>query len=103
VATNHGTLNVLVLDKGPAGVHLTLNLPAAGTAVVQRLLAPSPRSTRGVTLDGQRLDRNGAWIGHHVVSTLSARGRRYHLWVPRYSAALLTVPMSRAAAGAPLT
>jgi hypothetical protein len=97
VATNHGTLNVLVLDKGPHGVHLALNLPASGTAQVHRLLAPSPRSHGGVTLDGQRLNRNGEWIGRPTVSALAPRHHRYHLWVPRYSAALLTVPISGAA------
>jgi hypothetical protein len=97
VATNHGTLNVLVLDKGPRGVHLTVNVPAGGAATVQRLLAASPRSRRGVTLAGQWLDRDGAWKGSRVIQTLAPRGRRYRLWVPRYSAALVTVPTRPAA------
>ena len=96
VGTNHGTVNVLVLDKGARGVHVTMNLPASGVASIQRLTAGSPRSTAGVRLDGQWLNHNGAWVGRRVTGTVRPRGRRYQLWIPRYSAALLTV---RVAAG----
>jgi hypothetical protein len=101
VASGRGTLNVLVIDKGSRGVRATMNLPAVGAASVQRLLAPSPRARTGVTLDGQWLDRSGHWEGRRVAATLRPRGRRYRLWIPRYSAALLSVRLS-AATGAAL-
>jgi hypothetical protein len=87
----HGNLSVLVIDKGPRGARVTMNLPATGVATVHRLLAPSARSRTGVTLDGQWLDRDGDWEGHRVTQRLAAQGPRYHLWVPRYSAAMVTV------------
>ena len=94
LASPKGTLNVLVLDKGAHGVHLTMNLPAAGVATVQRLLAPSPRAHTGVTLAGQWLDRNGTWHGRRTLGVLRPRLHRYHLWLPRYSAALVTVHLA---------
>jgi hypothetical protein len=75
---------------------VTMNLPAEGVATVQRLLAHSPRARGGVTLAGQWLDRDGDWRGHRVIQRLAARARRYHLWMPRYSAALVTVPVAPA-------
>jgi hypothetical protein len=96
VRSAHGSLNVLVIDKGPRDARVTMNLPAEGVATVQRLLAHSPRARGGVTLAGQWLDRDGDWRGHRVIQRLAARARRYHLWMPRYSAALVTVPVAPA-------
>ena len=93
VRSVHGGLSVLVIDKGPRSASVTMNLPAAGVATVHRLLAPSARARTGVTLDGQWLDRDGDWEGRRVTQRLSAHGRRYRLWMPRYSAALVTVPV----------
>ena len=71
---------------------LTLHLAGAvGTATVQRLLAPSVRSTHGVTLAGQSLGPNGQWVGRRVVEQLTAGAAGYGLAVRGYSAALVTV------------
>jgi hypothetical protein len=101
VGSTHGNLNVLVIDKGPSEARVTMNLPATGAATVQRLLAPSPRARSGVTLDGQWLDRDGDWQGRHVTERLHAFGRRYRLWLPRYSEALVSVPMAPARGARP--
>jgi hypothetical protein len=85
-------LHVLLIDKGSVPARLTLHLAGAvGTATVQRLLAPSVRSTRGVTLAGQSLGRNGQWVGRRVVEQLTAGGAGYGVAVRGYSAALVTV------------
>jgi hypothetical protein len=85
-------LHLLVIDKGSVPVRLTLRLPGATeTATVQRLLAPSVRSTHGVTLAGQSLDRNGRWVGQRIVERLAPGPSGYGLAVRGYSGALLTV------------
>lgn len=103
VGNARGALKVLVIDKSARGVMVNMNLPATGAATIQRLQAPSVHARTGVTLDGQWLNRNGDWQGRRVTQRLSARGRRYRLWVPRYSAALVSVPMtpSRPASAGP--
>jgi hypothetical protein len=92
VLVAHHELHLLVIDKGRVPVRLTLRLPdPTGTATVQRLLAPSVRSTHGVTLAGQSLGAGGEWIGRRVISTLSPGRAGYGLAVRGYSAALVTV------------
>ena len=85
-----GEWHVLLIDKGPRRVRVTVVLPTTGPAAVQRMLARSPRAQAGVTLGGRWLDRRGRWQGrasHELVS----RGRRgYVLTLPRYSAALVS-------------
>jgi hypothetical protein len=85
-------LHLLVIDKGSLPVRLTLRLPGAtGTATVQQLLAPSVRSTRGVTLAGQSLGENGQWVGQRVLQQLTPGPAGFGLAVRGYSAALVTV------------
>jgi Glycosyl hydrolase family 79 C-terminal beta domain len=85
-------LHLLVIDKGSLPVRLTVRLPGAtGTATVQRLLAQSVRSTRGVTLAGQSLGENGQWVGRRVQEQLTPGPGGYGLAVRGYSAALFTV------------
>jgi hypothetical protein len=87
-------LHVLVIDKGRHSVSVDLHLPAAGPATVQRLLAPSPGSRSGVTLDGQRLGTDGAWIGMPRTETITRTAAGYVLTVPRYSAALIGIKVA---------
>jgi hypothetical protein len=85
-------LHLLVIDKGRMPVRMTLRLPGArGNATVQRLLAPSVRSTSGVTLAGQSLGRDGLWVGKRVLEPLAPGPSGYRLAVRGYSAALVTV------------
>ncbi len=92
-------LHILVLDKGAGAVRLTLRLRGArGDAVVERLIAPSVRSSQGVTFAGQRLNSRGEWSGPLVTQRLAPgrrRGAGYALAVRGYSAALVSVRLGR--------
>jgi len=101
VRSGRSTLRVLVIDKGGRSANVGLTLPAQGSATVQRLLAPSVRATRGVTLAGQRLGANGHWRRRPVITAVPRGPRGYTLAVPRYSAAVLTVHLRPTALGAP--
>lgn len=86
-------MHVLLIDPGARAADVRLALPAAGPASVQRLLAPSPRSTAGVTLAGQRLGPDGRWWGAPRVAIARRGPRGYLLSVPRFSAALVSVAL----------
>ena len=88
------TLHVLLLDKGPRSVRVSLNLPASDPATVVRLLASSPEAHSGVTLGGQQLDQNGNWTGKPVRQIVIPTAHRYTVTLPRYSAALLSVKVT---------
>ncbi|MBV9001572.1 MAG: hypothetical protein JO304_21125 [Solirubrobacterales bacterium] len=92
VRVRGGLLHVLLIDKSSRAARVDLHLPATASASVQRLLAPSPYSRWGVTLNGQHLTYLGHWAGtprtEHV--TAGSRGG-YTLLVPRHSAAMVTV------------
>ena len=64
-------LHVSLIDKGDQPLTAFLHLPPAGSATVQRLLAPFPASRAGVTLDGQQLDAAGDWRGAPAAETLA--------------------------------
>lgn len=93
VRVRGGGLHVLLINKGSRDLAVTVRLPATATAIarVQRLLAPAARSTSGVTLDGQRLGRDGKWLGQPDGDTVASSAGRYELELPRASAALLEV------------
>lgn len=101
VRSGRRTLRVLVIDKGARSANVSLTLPALGSATVQRLLAPSVRATRGVTLAGQQLGANGLWRRRPVIDAIPRGPRGYTLTVPRYSAAVLTVRLRLTALGGP--
>ena len=86
-----GVLHVLLIDKGDRSATVHLALPATGTATLQRLLAPSAGSRSGITLDGERLGRDGRWHGQPAGETLTPGPHGYELTVPRLSAALVSV------------
>lgn len=94
-----GSLNVLLIDKGQRAMSVGLRLPGAGSATVQRLVAPSAWSRSGITLAGQWLGRDGTWHGRLQHPTVRQGAHGYELTVPRFSAALVTVHL-RAGAGA---
>jgi hypothetical protein len=83
-------LHVLVVDEGRRPVRVALRLPTRGPLTIERLLAPSPWSRAGVTLDGQWLGRNASWHGTASDDTVAATKRGYVVIVPRFSAALLS-------------
>lgn len=75
----------------------TVVLQAAGRpapATLERLLAPSIHSTKGVTLGGQTFGAQtttGALAGHSTDITASPANRRYLVSLPPSSAAILTI------------
>lgn len=88
-------LHVLLIDKGSRTVRVDLRLPTSATGTVQRLIAPSPYSRSGVTLDGQQLNYAGDWTGTPRTGTIIPGPRGgYELTVARRSAALLSVPLA---------
>ncbi len=87
-------LHVLLIDKSRRPVSVDLRLPAGAPATVQRLLAPSPSSTRGVTLAGQRLGPDGRWRGRPAIETVAHRPGGYRVSVPGYSAVMLSVKLN---------
>jgi hypothetical protein len=89
-------LHVLLIDKSAAPATVDLKLPATGSATVERLLAPSPKSTSGVSLAGQYLGRDGRWSGSRKIETVAMRHHRYALRIPPFSAAIVTVRTSPA-------
>jgi len=87
-------LRLVLINAGPRSIRVRAVLPAAGPAVVQRLLAPSARALGGVTLDGQHLDRFGRWSGRPRPLRLMATGHVYTVLLPRHSTALATVALT---------
>jgi len=93
-------LHVLLIDKGSHPLLVGLRLPTVGRATVERLIAPSVRSTSGVTLGGQRLNAQAGWQGKPAAEILAPSTAGYRLTLPRYSAALLSVRVPAGALGA---
>jgi hypothetical protein len=93
VQARGGILHVLLIDKGSRTVRVHLHLPTTAPASVQRLLAPSPYSRSGVTLNGQQLNYAARWTGAQRTATVTSGSRGYALVVPRRSAALLSVSL----------
>ena len=86
-------LHVLLIDRGIDSVNIDLRAAGSSAATVERLLAPSPKATSGVTLDGQRLGLDGTWSGHKTVQTIRRGTAGYRLTVPGFSAALVSVQL----------
>lgn len=84
-------LKLLVLNKDGEAVNANLSLGNHGTATIQRLLAPSPTATSGVTLAGQHLGSQGQWVGNRVLTNASPVRGTYSVRMPAYSGALITL------------
>ncbi len=97
VRSGGAELHVLLINENRRPVHVRLALPTSGRAVIERLLAPSVRSTSGVTLDGQWLGQNGSWQGRPTPASARMTHRGYRVSVPRFSAALVTARLARGA------
>jgi hypothetical protein len=99
VRVGKNTLHMLLFDKGPKSVRLTLHLPASGPLTVERLLAPSAKSRTGVTFAGQHLGEDVKWKGRRVVQTVIRGPHGYEVTIRGISAALLSARVSRGALG----
>ncbi len=86
-----GGVHVLMIDRSRRDARVEVRIPGSGLATVQRLLAPSPYSTTGVTLAGQHLTATGAWAGHRIAPQIARSPRGYRVAIPARSAALLSV------------
>lgn len=85
-------LKLLVLNKGGGRVNASLDLGAHAIASLQRLSAPSPAATSGVSLAGQQLGPQGQWLGTRIIQSVSPSPRgTYTVAMPAYSGALLTL------------
>jgi hypothetical protein len=90
-------LSVLLIDRAARAVKVNLTLPSRRRAIVQRLVAPSPRATSGETLDGQWLGADLRWEGRRRLETVAPRGGHFTITVRAMSADLLTVALIRRA------
>jgi hypothetical protein len=103
IRTANERLHVLLIDKGSHPATVGIHTPGAGPASVQRLTAPSPSATSGVTLDGQWLGRDGKWHGRRSTQTIEPTGEDYRVTVKRYSAALVSIGLNGTQTAAPPT
>jgi hypothetical protein len=89
-------LKVLLINKGSLDVSVRLNAPVVATTVakVTRLTAPGTASTSGVTLAGQTIGPDMQWRGRRLSgSVIRSPGGAYRVFVPGYSAALVSFPV----------
>ncbi|HUA70632.1 MAG TPA: glycosyl hydrolase family 79 C-terminal domain-containing protein [Solirubrobacteraceae bacterium] len=88
-----GTVRVMLInDDTAAAQRLSVDVAGAtGAATLERLLAPSPTATSGVTLGGQTFGetRTGELAGPVVQTTISPSNTGYSVSLPPASAALL--------------
>lgn len=98
VRVRGNVVHILLIDKGPTPVRVSLHLPGAGLASVQRLTAPTVISTRSVTLGGQWLSASGGWQGRWSGETLRPQAGGYQITLARESAALIVAPLRSTAA-----
>ncbi|HEY3021883.1 MAG TPA: glycosyl hydrolase family 79 C-terminal domain-containing protein, partial [Solirubrobacteraceae bacterium] len=95
-----GTRRIAVINKDPrATSELVVRVPGRpGRAAVERLTAPSLRSTSNVTLAGQSYGTtttDGLLRGRRRAEALVERRGALRVWMPPASAALITVPAAR--------
>ncbi len=103
VRVRNGALRVLAVNKSRHPVRLWLALPGAGAATVERLRGRGPGARFGVTLAGQRIGPRGQWLGPERMGSVARSRHGYPVLVPRYSAALITVPAATPKVSAPLS
>jgi len=88
--TSRNGLSVLLINKGPRAARASLCCGTAReTAHLERLLAPSITARSGVTLGGRSIGPDGRWHGRELTTAIRPSGRRYHILLPGYSAALV--------------
>jgi hypothetical protein len=87
-------VHVLLLDKGTHAARVVLQLPGAGPATAQRLLARSARSTSGITLGGQHLNAQGRWAGRRGSEVIHPGRNGYQVTVRGTSATLVTATIT---------
>ena len=82
---------LLLINKGPQS--FTAHLHPGGSftnARVERLSAPSPVATTGVTLGGQTIGSDGRWHGSRRIGRVSGTRAGFAVALSPYSAALVS-------------
>jgi hypothetical protein len=103
VRVRNGALRVLAVNKGRHTVRLWLALPGPRSATVEQLRARGPGARFGVTLAGQRIGPRGQWLGPERTGSVARSQHGYPVLVPRYSAALITIPAAPPNVSAPVS
>jgi hypothetical protein len=87
-----GVVNLLLINKGGRAAAVRIPARRGGRpALIRRLTAPGPRATSGVRFAGMYVGEDGRWHAHEVLVRARPAGGFYHLLVPAYSAALVTL------------
>jgi hypothetical protein len=92
VRRTDGSQRVVYINKSSQDAYVTFPATRSRSALLDRLSAPSITANGTVTFDGQRFDSGGRWHRSPKASRVRARGHAYTVLVPKYSAALLSVP-----------
>ena len=92
---SNGAVRIVLINKNRHADHtIALQPPAGvtGAASVERLSAPSVRSTQGITLGGRGYGpaTTTGQLGAPQITTVARRGRGYAISLPHGSAALVT-------------
>jgi hypothetical protein len=90
------TTSVLLINKGRSTARVTLRAGNDRNAArIQRLSAPSVRSSSGVTLGGRWIGGDGRWHGRELIELARRRAGAYDVVVRGYSAALVRIGPTR--------
>jgi hypothetical protein len=94
---SNGTVRVVLINDDLAKPHvLSVRIAGkSGRALSERLQAPSPTASEGVTLGGQTfgsVTTTGLLRGRGDISTIAPKGGAFTVSLPPASAALLTIP-----------
>ena len=92
VRLGDGSLRALYINKSSQNAYVAFASSGSRTARLDRLSAPSITANGSVALDGQRFRADGGWTGTPAASHVPGRRGVYRVLVPRFSAALLSVP-----------
>ncbi len=92
VRLKDGSLRVVYINKSSYPTSATFLSQSRRSGSVQRLTAPSIRANTTVKLAGQRFGPHGHWQGKLVSRTVRERHGAYKVFVPAFSAALLSIP-----------
>ncbi len=87
-----GSLRAVYINKSSQDAYVTFAARGSAPALLDRLSAPSITANALVTFDGQRFGADGGWQRSPAASGVPRTGGAYGVLVPRYSAALLSVP-----------
>ncbi len=92
VRLGDGSRRLLYINKSDRDTYVRVRAGRGVPAQLERLSAPSITANRTVTLAGQRLESDGLWHGTLDTRTVNASRGFYRVFVPAFSAALLSVP-----------